>query len=554
MTFSTALYQQNIAPAQQDARLSAPLMKQQVDGLASVFKGGLDLFSYVLEKKEQQKKQMAAIVQASDKRAAQLAASGISSQDAINMAWEESRHMVPKTWGDVSKQNAISDLASKANNGWTGGQSSAIVIETAMADLQAIQQHGIDGVPLEDLSWTNGDGLKKLVAATRPKPETMIALGPNGTWVRNQILDRAIHIADTYTEKERQKTDNQFIQNGVAQMNNLLKADLNGDPIPPYVASYVENFIEKNPAEAKKGAIQIIKQMAAKTSYDGSINDGYELLEKLQPFGLRFGEDTTSIEYQKFVVNEADAGNQNRLTETKENAEDFGKALAKLSLEEKLNRPLMYQLMLDNGFTPEEIETTTIDDEAIANDPEIEAIIRDMTIGIRNNQTTVAQGFGVINRLGGDSMYFRNLWGDQFYDAERAAINQAKTDAREAERSAREARSEIREELKPMEGLISKQIERKFSHTAPIIVNGEIKNFKQDVSELTKAIIDGEWIKIRRMIIKKKVSEEEGIEMFNNLVEVKYGGLLKDPNSFLQIDQPEITNTTTSLMRGMGVR
>ena len=260
MAFSTGLYQQNVAPQQQDVRLQAPLMKQQVDGLASVFGKGLEAFSEVLAQREQYEKEMAAIATANDKRAAQLAASGISSTDAIQMAWEESRYAVPKTWGDVGKQNAISDLAAKANNGWVGGQTSALTVETAMADLNLIQQNGINGVKLEDMNWIDGSGMKALVAATRPSSETMIALGPNAGWVRNQILDKVAHLSDVYTKKQK---DNNLLmekQHGRAQMRNMLGIDLRGEKVDPYLAADVTRYINNNPEDATQYAEELMWQ------------------------------------------------------------------------------------------------------------------------------------------------------------------------------------------------------------------------------------------------------------------------------------------------------
>ena len=530
MTFSTGLYQQNVAPQQQDVRLSAPLMRQQVDSLASVFGQGLEAFSEILNTREQYKQEMAAIAQANDKRAAQLAASGISSTDAINMAWEETRYMVPKTWGDVGKQNAISDLAAKANNGWVGGKSSAIVIETAMADIAAIKENGIDGVALDDLNWADGTGLKKLVAATRPKTETMIALGPNATWVRNQIQDRVLHLANVYTEKQRQETLDQYHADGRDQMENLYMIDLNGGEISPYLHQYVTNYIKKNPAKAKEAGYNIIVKHITSESFNKNMADGVTAFEKSLEFATAMGIELDPVEMQKLISREAQAGNEVRLSEITERNENIAADLDKVPYEQYVSNPAIpYQIMMKWGVPLDEIEQLSVEDDLLNNDSNFNAALNTLSNNIRLGTRTYDDGMNLVRSLAPYSVALQSKWGSKFLADQNAYDSQQR-----AKRS--DSRDEKRLRLAYWDSshdYLIGEMDQNFDPSIVHDVNGELKSFKSDVSKITKRDIRRGLTAIKWDFVNGDLTEEGAQQLGQTLIDINYGGLLLNPDSFI---------------------
>ena len=551
MTFSSGIYHQNVAPAQIDVSLQAPILQNQVKGLETFFGEGLEAFSEIFETRERYKTQMAQIAQENDKRAAQLVEGGISSTDAINMAWEETRYMVPKTWGEVGKQNAISDLAIKANNGFISGESSALTLETAMAEIEEIKRSGLDGVPLEDLDWIDGSGFRALANATRPNSETMIALGPNASWVRNQILNRLTVISDEYTEKERQANLQQYISNGQANIRNMLDIDLRGEQVPSQLVNEVNDFIKKNPKDAKDYAKELGIEMIKKSSYNGSIFDGRETYENLQTFLGSFGIYLSPMEADKIIHEAAMMGNKIENDRIKEISSDSSKALNELSIEEIQDPSKTIQILIDNGFDEEMINETFNDDMVLDKNENFNLPLDAMLLEIQKGNRTVSDGEALIRRMAPYSIPLQLKWDTLFQKAQFGANARARGNAS----LALQMRRERTENFNAGNQYYKSYTEGIFSPDAIHDIDGELKSLNPGVAATAQLGVSRQALEIRRDYVNGVISLEQADQLIQDINDLTLDGLLLNPNSFVQL-QPEQTEPTqtTNLTGGIRVR
>ena len=544
MTFSTGLYHQNVAPQQIDVRLQAPIqapiLQNQAKGLELFFGKGLEVFSEIFEQREKYKNQMAQIAQENDRRAAELVEGGISSTDAINMAWEETRYMVPKTWGEVGKQNSISDLASRANNGWIGGQSSALTLETAIAEIEELKQNGIDGTPLEDLDWINGDGFRALASATRPSSETMIALGPNASRVRNKILNRISHLSDVYTEKQRQSILNMEIAGGTADMTNMVQDLLDGDPIDNVLYSKVNKFVESHPGRVNEIATNIIKNVFWKTSHNGDISDAEELIPILQPFASRFGIDLDGKEMTDFIRESAIAGNNYVLTNRKELMTKADLQIEALPPEERTKENIS-MIFEEVGFTKDMYDAG--DDAEVLNDASnVISSLKKMELDIEEGYRSVAEGLNLVSSIS-DSIPFKIDWEERFKDAN----NKFESRQRGRASLALQIKRDRRENWNPIGGFYGNQVDKTFSTTIIHDVDGDLKSYTQEASDTANLFLNREMVDIRRNYVNGDISEEEGEQAIQDLIEFTIEKLEYNPNSFIQLPsekQPKQNNLT----------
>lgn len=528
MAFSTGFYSQNVAPAQLDARLQAPLLKQRVDGLSTVFGKGFEFLTDILEKQEQYKNQMARVAQENDARAADLAESGISSTDAIQMAWEETRYAVPKTWGDVGKQNAVSDLASKANNGWTGGQSSAIVVETGLAQLQDAEENGINGVPLEDFDWINGDGLEKLIQLTRPKPETMLALGPNAKRVRNKLLTRAIKISNNYTKKQKEENIRLEIAGGTANMRNMVQDLIDGDPIDSHLSNQVSSFYQSYPAEAPKIAVGIVEEVLGKTARDNDLVDAEDLIPALTPFASQFGIDLDSMDMTNLMRSAAEAGNKR---ETLVRTEKIDEAVAKIeALEPEQRTKENFALVFDSVGLTEADYDAGLDAEILNEASNVNTELEAIRLGIGEGTYSLQDG---INELAGlsDSIPFNLEWTDKFVKANRGFLSRQRSQ-RTLDALERRNRAENWRSFKPN---IDFKVDTTFSENRGFnLPTGQTgARLTPEASEAAKAEAQRAIVDVKRAHDNGEISEEkmwEDIDKINRSVEYIF---MRDLNNFV---------------------
>ena len=541
MTFSSGIYHQNVAPAQIDVSLQAPILQNQVKGLETFFGKGLEAFSEIFETRERYKTQMAQIAQENDLRAAQLVEGGISSTDAINMAWEETRYMVPKTWGEVGKQNAISDLASKANNGWVGGQSSALTLETAMAEIEEIKRSGLDGVPLEDLDWINGDGFRKLVEVTRPSSEVMIALGSNASRVRNKILNRISHLSDVYTEKQRQSILNLEIEGGTADMANMVQDILDGDPIDNVLYSKVNKFVESHPDKVNGIAKNILKNVFWKSSYRGDISDAEELIPLLQPFASGFGIDLNGKEMADFIRESAIEGNNYVLTNRKELMNKADMQIEALPPEQKTKENI--SMIFDGvGFTKDMYDAG--DDATVLNNASnIVVSLKRMELDIEEGTRSVDNGLNLLSSIS-DSVPFKMEWEEKFKDAR----GRFESKQRGISSLALQMKRDRRENWTPIGGHYGNQVDKTFSTKVIHEIDDERKSLTQGVSDTSTLLLNRKMVDIRRDYVNGFITEEESELAIQDLIEFTLEEILLDPNSFVQPEQE------TNLTGGMRVR
>ena len=551
MTFSTGLYHQNVAPAQIDVRLQAPIqapiLQNQARGLELFFGKGLEVFSEIFEQREKYKTQMAQIAQENDRRAAELVAGGISSTDAINMAWEENRYKEPKTWGEVGKQNAIADLASKANNGWIGGQSSAITLETAMAQLEAFQRDGIDGIPLEDMDWINGDGLRKLVELTRPSPEVMIALGPNAPGVRNKILNRIVHLSDVYTEKQRQSIRNLEIAGRTADMANMVQDIISGEQIDDETINSVNKFIKSYPDKVNGAATNILKNVLWESSHNGDISNAEELIPLLQPFALRFGIDLEGKEMTDFIRESAIEGNNYVLTDRKEMMNKADMQIEALPPEQKTKENI--SMIFDGvGFTKDMYDAG--DDATVLNNASnIVVSLKRMELDIEEGSRSVADGINLLSSIS-DSVPFKMEWEENFKDAR----GRFESKQRGISSLALQMKRDRRDNWTPIGGYYGNQIDKTFSTKVVHDIGDEQKSLTQGASDTATLFLDRKMVDIRRDYVNGIITEEEGEQAIQDLMEITIEGLQLNPNSFVQLSPEQQPEQQIKLTGGMRVR
>ena len=545
MTFSSGIYHQNVAPQQIDVRLQAPIqapiLQNQAKGLELFFGKGLEAFSQIFETREKYKEQMAQIAQENDKRAAQLVEGGISSSDAIQMAWEETRYMIPKTWGEVGKQNSISDLASRANNGWIGGQSSALTLETAIAEIEEIKQNGIDGTPIEDLDWINGDGFRKLVEVTRPSSEVMIALGPNASRVRNKILNRISHLSDVYTEKQRQSILNLEIQGGTADMANMVQDILDGDQIDNELYSKVNKFVESHPDKVKGIATNILKNVLWKSSHNGDISNAEELIPILEPFALRFGIDLDGKEMTDFIRESAIEGNNYVLTDRKEMMNKADMQIEALPPEQKTKENI--SMIFDGvGFTKDMYDAG--DDATVLNNASnIVVSLKKMELDIEEGFRSVENGLNLLSSIS-DSIPFKIDWEEKFKDAR----GRFESKQNENKSLALQMKRDRRDNWTPIGGFYGNQVDKTFSTKVVHDIGDEQKSLTQGASDTATLFLDRKMVDIRRDYVNGIISEEEAEQAIQDLMEITIEGLQLNPNSFVQL-QPEQQIKLTGGMR-----
>ena len=425
MTFSSGLYLRQTPSAQQDPSLQVPISAQsQFDGLQNFFgflDKGLETFTDVLATKKAYKQQMAKIAQANDARAAQLTASGISSQDAINMAWEETRYAVPQTWAEVGQQNAVSDLALKANNGWVGAQSSATVLETATSQLETIEEKGLNGVSLDSLNWIDGTGLQQIVRAVMPGADAMIPLGKNGAWVRDEILQRALDISDRYTKLERDANLALYLDQGEAQIRNAATFALTGKKIPDQVMVGVADFYEGNKAEASKRALTVFEELIEGTAYKNDAVDGVYAGNALEELMSKFGIFYSDMELQELAREAAVKGNKANDLKVDEVEDGVRTALTNLP-DSKWNAQGIRETLDSAGFT-QEMYDQGLDADLLGNNTRFTAPLERYELDIRDGTRTVDAAMAYLRSVT-DSQPLLLEWEDRFKKAARALLSQ----------------------------------------------------------------------------------------------------------------------------------
>lgn len=445
MTISSGLYLQQVAPARQDASLQVPLQaRSQFDGLQNFFgflDKGLKTFTDILDTKKAYEQQMAQIAEANDLRAAQLAASGISATDALDQAWQETRYAVPKTWNEVGKQNAVSDLAMRANNGWIEGQASATVLQTALAGLREIKQKGLNGVDLVDLNWINGEGLQQITKAVMPKAEAMIPLGRNGAWVRDQILKQAIGISNDYTERERKRNLAGWHADNKAGIQNLATYALSGQPVPQVLAETVRLYQQQDPEAAREAATEIFEDRLRSITRESGVLKGWAEYDLLQPFMARFGVDLSDAEIDDMITEAVVQENRNEEVMEGERIERASDLLARLP-DAQINSANVRAAFLEAGFTPEMLDQGA-EDEVLSNNSRIVTSLEQATEAINMGTMTLDAGHAYLFNLT-DSPAFTTEWTIKMNRAARA--NEARSRAESG--IDREARRERNDEFK----------------------------------------------------------------------------------------------------------
>lgn len=536
MTFSSGLYLRSAPPAQQDPSLQVPIQaRSQFDGLQGFFgflDKGLQTWTDVLETRKNYKQQMAQIAQANDARAAQLAASGISAQDAINMAWEETRYAAPKTWAEVGQQNAVSDLAKKANNGWVGHQSSAVVLETATSQLETIVEEGLDGKSLSSLEWINGQGLQQIVRAVMPKPETMIALGKNGAWVRDQIIKRALSISDDYTQQEKDANLADYLRDGGALLRNAAGFVLRGEHIPREVHVSVDEFVRGNPGEAQKLAQEVFESFVEEEAYKKDMVDGVEAGNQLKGFINSLGIPVTEMDIQELARKAAAKGNAVNALKLDEMEDKVKAALAKLP-DNEWNAQGIRRVFDSVGFTPEMYDQG-LDDYILSKNTRFTTPLEKYELDIREGRETLAGAVSFLHSMT-DSASLRVEWLGKFERAQNARESEQRSGRSLALQQGR-AWAEVWTADRPFrkEGWESTFSTGK-NYEVPGL--GETRLLDEYAEEGQRAINKAD-VGIKQAIRLGELNPEAGQEILDNIEKGVMEGYMRDPDYW--VEPPEL--------------
>lgn len=429
MTFSTGIYRTQATPAQIDVRDRAPLFNpKQFSAVQNVFGQGLEFANDFLEKRQKVQDKLQSLTLEREKRAAELAAGGIDSQTAIMIAFNEHKYKYPKTWADVDKQNAISNLASVTTNGWTGNASAAMSIDAGMAKLNSMVASG----ELDDRSWIDGTGQKYLVNEILPKAETMQGLGPLAPFVTNTLLNRISSVNDKYTDKERKEQLKLYQQGGKDATDNFVNSWLNGDEIDPEVRHRAQTFFEEEPELTKKHllneTIAVIEKKAWEYDQQDGIDEYIKRKEILEYYGIDFDlQDATKV-----ANDAAEAGNTQRQNDTKEKMEKIDTDLHQHIVDGgTINTQVITELANKHEVDPDLL----LNGDLILGLDVIENEFVEMENDIRAGRKSLADGEALMFRVLGAVPGHTAIWEKKFQNAEKAwkaeqrAISKQRSDA-----------------------------------------------------------------------------------------------------------------------------